>query len=244
MDKKNTNVSMNLDELKKKLDNVEKIKLPIPEEELCNRYEKLYTGAVNDVMRELTLMDQAFPNTIMPLKMEMKRAGIAFTIRSVPTPMVEGEMEVRAQMLDDMPSNCIVVWDAGNENEASHWGEVMTASAIARGARGAVINGGLRDTIKVLEQQFPVFYRYRTSNGSLGRTMITDYNKPLRIDKAYIKPGDIIFGDIDGVLVIPRNIAFDVLTRAEEIQTGEKKIRSWVFKGFSAIDIVNRGGYF
>lgn len=242
MEKKN--VSMQLDELKKKLDLVEEFELPIPEDELCNRYQELYTGSVNDVMRELTMMDQALPYNVLPLKMEMKQAGIAFTIRSAPTPMVEGEMDIRAQMLDDMPKGCMVVWDAGQETEASHWGEVMTASAIARGARGAVINGGLRDTMQVLAQQFPVFYKYRTSNGSLGRTMITDYGKPLRIGKAYIKPGDLIFGDIDGVVVVPRKIAYDVLVRAEQIKSGEKEIRTWVHEGFSAKDVVNRGGYF
>jgi len=237
-------VSMKLDNLKDKLDNIIISELTIPETEICERFENLYTGAVNDVMRELTILDQALPCTIMPLKLEMKSCGIAFTIRSNPDPTVEGEMDLRANMLDAMPKGCIVVWDAGDETEASHWGEVMTASAIARGARGVVINGGLRDTMQVLEQKFPVFYRYRTSNGSLGRTKITSFGKPLRIGKTYIKPGDFIFGDIDGVIVIPRNIAEKVLIRAEEIKKGEKEIRSWVKEGFSAKGIVKDGGYF
>lgn len=238
------NVSMQLDDLTKKLDEVESVELPISEEELCDRYEKLYTGAVNDVLREMTLMDQALPCNIAPLKMEMKSVGIAYTIRSNPDPTVQGEMEIRAEMLDDMPKGCIVVWDAGDEVEASHWGEVMTASAIARGARGAVVNGGLRDTMQVLDQNFPVWNRYRTSNGSLGRTKITGYNVPLRIGKVYIKPGDVIFGDIDGVLVIPRAIAFEVLKRAEEIKNSEEEIKSWVHEGFSAKNVIDRGGYF
>jgi regulator of RNase E activity RraA len=237
-------VSMKLDNLKEKLDSVSVCELTIPEKEICERFEKLYTGAVNDVLREATFMDQALPCNIMPLKLEMKCCGVAFTIRSNPDPTVEGEMNIRADMLDAMPSGCMVVWDAGDETEASHWGEVMTASAIARGARGVVINGGLRDTMQVLEQKFPVFYRYRTSNGSLGRTKITGFNKPLRIGKAYIKPGDFIFGDVDGVVIIPRNIAEKVLTRAEEIKRGEKEIRTWVKEGFSAKGIVKDGGYF
>lgn len=240
----NKNVRMQLDKLREKLDRVVISELPVSDEELCNRYENLYTGAVNDVLREMTHMDQALPHNILPLTMEMTCAGIAFTVRSAPAPLVEGEMKIRAEMLDNMPKGCMVVWDAGDETEASHWGEVMTASSIARGAKGAVINGGLRDTRQVLRQKFPVFYRYRTSNGSLGRAMITDYNKALRIGKAFIKPGDVVFGDIDGVVIIPRNIAYNVLLRAEEIQQGEKEIRSWVVKGFSARDVVDRGGYF
>ena len=235
---------MKLDKLREKLDKVEMCDFPISEEELCIRYEKLYTGAVNDVLREATYLDQALPAYILPLKFEMASCGIAYTIRSNPDPTVGGEMEIRAQMLDDMPRNCCVVWDAGDENEAAHWGEVMTASAIARGARCAVVNGGLRDTRQVLAQNFPVFYRYRSSNGALGRTKITGYNKPVRIGKVYIKPGDVVFGDIDGVVVIPRSIAYDVLVRAEEIKRNEKEMRGWVHEGFSAIEMVNNGGYF
>jgi len=237
-------VSMKLDNLKQKLDDISICELTISENEICKRFEKLYTGVVNDVMRELTLMDQAFPHTIMPLTFEMKSCGVAYTIRSNPDPTVEGEMDLRADMLDEMPAGCMVVWDAGDETEASHWGEIMTASAIARGARGVVINGGLRDTHQVLDQKFPVFYRYRTSNGSLGRTKITSYNTPLRIEKTYIKPGDFIFGDIDGAVIIPRHIVEKVLLRSEEIKKGEKEIRSWVKEGFSAKGIVKDGGYF
>lgn len=235
---------MNLDKLREKLDKVDNTEFPISESELCDRYEKLYTGAVNDVLREFTLMDQALPVNIIPLRTEKPTCGIAFTIRSNPDPTVDGEMDYRAQMLDAMPKGCCVVWDAGEEVEAAHWGEVMTASAIARGARCAVINGGLRDTLQVLAQNFPVFYRYRSSNGSLGRTKITGYQVPLRIGKVYIKPGDVIFGDIDGVVVVPRAIAYDVLLRAEEIKRNEREMRGWVSPGFSAVEMVKNGGYF
>ena len=135
----------------------------------------------------------------------------------------------------------------------------MTASAIARGARCAVVNGGLRDTIQVLKQDFPIFYRYRSSNGSLGRTKITGYNIPVRIGKVYIKPGDVIFG-VDGydandgmralnvvsklVVAIPRSIAYDVLLRAEAIKQQEREMRTWVHEGFSAQEMVKNGGYF
>ena len=236
--------SIKLDDLTRMLDEFDIQPLAVSDEEICERLEKLYTGAINDVLREHCLMDQALPTNILPLKMEMCRAGVAYTIRSSPNPTVGGEMNVRAQMLDAMPKGCCVVWDAGQETEAAHWGEVMTASAIARGARMAVINGGLRDTRQVLAQNFPVYYRYRTSNGSLGRTKITEYNVPVRIGKTYIKPGDFIFGDIDGVVVIPRAIALEVLERAETIKSNEKTMRGWVHEGFSAVEMINNGGYF
>jgi len=218
--------------------------LPIPERELCERYEKLYTGAINDVLREFCLVDQALPPTIHPLRDEMKVCGFAYTIKSSADPTISGEMDTRARMLDGMPENCICVWETGGENEAAHWGEIMTAASRARGARGAVIDGGLRDTMQVLAQNFPVFYRYRTSNGTLSRCKITGYNVPVKIGKVIIYPGDVLFCDIDGALVVPREIACDVLVRAEEIKGNEVHIRQWVEDGMSAKDVVAKGGYF
>jgi 4-hydroxy-4-methyl-2-oxoglutarate aldolase len=235
---------MDLEKLIKIRDKKEQASLPIEEKELCKRYEKLYTGAINDVLREFCLTDQALLPEIHPLRIEMKSAGVAFTIKSSKDPTIIGEMDVRAEMLDSMPDNCMCIWDAGGENEAAHWGEIMTAAAKKKGARGAVIDGGLRDTMQVIEQKFPVFYKYRTSNGTLSRCKITGYQLPIKIGKVIIYPGDIIFGDIDGVIVIPREISYKVLLRAEEIKNNEKNIRNWIDSGLSARAVVEKGGYF
>ncbi len=216
----------------------------IPTAELCKRYEKLYTGCINDVMRELCLLDQNLPSEIMPLRDEMVVCGEAFTVKSAPQVMIEGEMTFRAQMLDEMKPEGVVVWDTSSDTDGSLWGGVMTATAMARKIRGAVIAGGIRDTKQILEQKFPVFYKYRTSNGSLGRCMITHYQVPVKIGKVTVRPGDIIFGDIDGVLCIPREIAYDVLLRAEGIERTENDIFAWVRQGDSIEEILNKGGYF
>jgi regulator of RNase E activity RraA len=120
----------------------------------------------------------------------------------------------------------------------------MTATAKARGVRGAVIDGGIRDTGQILEQGFPIFYKYRTSNGSLGRCLITHYQVPIKVGNVTIKPGDVVFGDIDGVLVVPRDIAYDVLVRAEQIRRNEDGIFGWIREGQSIRQIVDKGGYF
>ena len=218
--------------------------LPIPLKELCERYEKLYTGCINDVMRELCLLDQNLPSDIMPLRDEMVLCGEAFTVKSAPQVMIEGEMTFRAQMLDEMKPEGVVVWDTSSDTDGSLWGGVMTATAMARKIRGAVIAGGIRDTKQILEQNFPIFYKYRTSNGSLGRCMITHYQVPVKVGKVTIRPGDIIFGDIDGVLCVPRAIAYDVLLRAEGIEKTENDIFEWVRRGDSIEEILDKGGYF
>lgn len=235
---------MELDKLIKTREHIPDNEFPIPTKELCERYEKLYTGAINDVMREMCLLDQNLPSDIMPLRDEMTVCGVAFTIKSAPNVIIQGEMTLRAKMLDDMQPDGLVVWDTSQDVEGSLWGGVMTATAIAKKIRGAVIAGGIRDTKQILAQNFPVFYKYRTSNGSLGRCMITHYQIPIKVGKVTVRPGDIIFGDIDGVLCVPREIAYDVLIRAEQIEQNENEIFKWVRSGDTIQEIVAKGGYF
>jgi len=147
-------------------------------------------------------------------------------------------------MLEAITPHSICVWDTTNDDESAHWGEVMTKAAIRAGARGAIVDGGVRDTHLILRQNFPVFCRYRTSNGMLGRFRMISYQTAVRIGNVEIHPGDVLFGDIDGVLVIPRAIACDVLLRAESIKKEEQVYKKWIDDGMSAQELVSRGGYF
>ncbi|HEY3329839.1 MAG TPA: RraA family protein [Capsulimonadaceae bacterium] len=217
---------------------------PVPIAELLARYEALYTGAINDVMREFCLLDQALPHHIVPLRPERTVAGLAFTVKSAPNVKITGEMTFRTAMLDEMHEDAFVVWDTSGDEKATLWGGVMTATAHGKRVRAACIDGGIRDTHQILEKDFPVFYKYRTSNGSLGRCLITHYQIPIKIGDVTIRPGDIIMGDIDGVLAVPRDIAYDVLVRAEEIEGNEKRIFGWVAEGQSIHEISEKGGYF
>lgn len=235
---------MNLDKLIAEREGIDMKPFPIPDKELLSRYEQLYTGAVNDVMREFCLLNQALPGRIKPLREYTAVAGFAFTVKSAPNVKITGEMEFRTKMLDEMKEDDFVVWDTSRDQNATLWGGVMTATAKGKKLKAACIDGGIRDTHQILAADFPVFYEYRISNGSLGRCLITHYQIPIKIGNVTIKPGDVVMGDIDGVLIIPRAIAYDVLVRAEEIKANEKKIFSWVKNGDSIQSIKDRGGYF
>ncbi|WP_017258847.1 RraA family protein [Pedobacter arcticus] len=235
---------MKLDKLTEMLEGVEEVVFPIPDKELLKRFEKLYTGAVNDVLRERCLINQALPGHIVPLREYQTVAGFAFTVKSAPHVKVRGEMEYRTEMLDEMGEDSFVVWDTSNDSQATLWGGVMTATAKGKKVKAACIDGGIRDTHQILEADFPIFYKYRISNGSLGRCLITSYQSTLLIGTATVKPGDVVLGDIDGVLVIPRGIAYEVLLRSEEIKENEDKIFGWVRSGETIHEISAKGGYF
>jgi len=235
---------MNLDRLIEAREGVSAKAFPIDGKELLSRFETLYLGAVNDVLREFCLLDQALPGHIVPLREYRTVAGFAFTVKSSPNVVIRGEMDFRTKMLDAMHEDDFVVWDTSGDEKATLWGGVMTATAKGMKLKAACIDGGIRDTHQILEAGFPVFYKYRISNGSVGRCLITHYQVPILIGDAVIKPGDVVLGDIDGVLVVPRDIAYEVLLRAEEIRENEKKIFGWVRNGDTVREITEKGGYF
>ena len=235
---------MKLEKLITQRESISTTEFPIPVPELLSRYEKLYTGAISDVLREFCLLEQALPGYLRPLREGDVVAGIAFTIKSATNVKITGEMTFRTQMLDAMGPAHFVVWDTSSDERATLWGGVMTATAHGKGVRAACIDGGIRDTKQILEKPFPVYYKYRSPNGSLGRCLITHYQVPIKIGDVTIKPGDVMFADCDGVVCVPRDIAHDVLMRAEEIRANEQKIFGWVAEGQSIQQITDKGGYF
>lgn len=235
---------MKLDRLVAEREAISAKPFPIPVPELLDRFEKLYTGAVSDVLREFALLDQSLPGHILPLVAKKTVAGLAFTVKSAPNVKITGEMEFRTQMLAEIPRDAFVAWDTTGDDKGTLWGGVMTATAIGIGVRAAVIDGGIRDTHQILEREFPVYYKYRCPSGSLGRCLITHYQIPIKIGDVLIKPGDVLLGDIDGVVCVPRDLAHAVLLRAEEILRNEKMIFGWVADGQTIQQITANGGYF
>ena len=221
----------------------EPVTYPIPVKEMRERYLKLYSGAVNDVMRFDYKVNAALPASYMPLRENMKLCGQAFTIKGAPDITTDGEFEMRAKMLEALTAESIAVFDCTGDTVTAQWGEVMTMAAMRAGCRGAFING-IRDTEAILKLGFPVFHQYRTNVGMLGRFRMFHYQKPIRIGEVIINPGDWIFGDIDGVIRIPASEAYKVLLRAEGILEKEVRIRDMVNSGMKPTKVVEKGGYF
>lgn len=216
---------------------------PISLQEMRERYLKLYSGALNDVMRFDYKCNAALPSDYAPLNPAWKLCGRAFTVKGAPDITTDGEFEMRARMLEALEPESVVVWDCTGDRVTAQWGEVMTMAAIKAGCRGGLVNG-IRDTEAICAQQFPVFHQYRTNVGMLGRFRMYYYQKPVRIGEVTVNPGDWIFGDIDGAIAIPAAEAYTVLLKAEGILKREVGIRDMVNSGLRPTEVVAQGGYF
>jgi len=131
---------------------------------------------------------------------------------------------------------------AGGSPAYALWGELMSTAARARGASGAVLAGYTRDTNGILAMDFPVFCYGSYAQDQRGRGRVIDFRSTLQVDSVIIHPGDIIFGDIDGVLVLPREVEVDVVCRALEQLRKEKTAKFQLLEGRSAERVFSETG--
>jgi regulator of RNase E activity RraA len=140
------------------------------------------------------------------------------------------------------PGDVLVVQP--NDGVSSHIGELTSETAKYRGARGAVIDGGARDTQYIENLCFPVFARYRTPRDIFGRWRLNDFNVPIQIGGTTVRPGDFVVGDRDGVLIIPVEIAAEVIGKAEEVIRTENLVRKAILQGMLPLDAYEKFGRF
>lgn len=204
--------------------------------------DELYTPVVGDILDQLGFYHQFLPPEIQPLRMEDKVIGRAMPVLMIDVFGTQQEPFGKlTEALDQLQSGEIYL-ASGGAMRCAYWGEILTATARMRKSAGAVINGYHRDTPRVLEQNWPVFSRGRYAADSAVRTKVIDYRCPIEVGEAAVQAGDLLFGDLDGVLVIPRKFEAEVVTAALEKARGEKKVRREIENGMSSTDAFRKYG--
>ncbi|HVU35596.1 MAG TPA: RraA family protein [Opitutaceae bacterium] len=203
---------------------------------------ELYTPVVGDVLDALGRYHQFLPQAVQPMKDAMVVAGRAMPVlmTDVHGPQTK-PFGLLTEALDDLRPGEVYVC-GGGAMRCAYWGELLTATARTRGAVGAVIDGYHRDTPKVLEQEWPVFSRGRYAQDSSVRTAVTAFRCPIEIGGVWIEPGDLVFGDLDGVVIVPRALESEVIAKALEKSRGEKLVRRAIEGGMSATDAFRKFG--
>ena len=198
--------------------------------------DRLYTPVVGDVLDQLGRTHQFLPQAIHALRPDVVLVGRAMPV--LITDVFEAQRSPFGRLteaLDQLEPGEVYLARNGRAQCAA-WGEILTATARARGAAGAVIDGFHRDTVRVLEQDWPVFSRGSFAQDAGIRTSVVDYRVPLEIDGVLVSPSDLIFGDIDGVVVVPRAVEDEVLELALTKAAAENVVRQAIEDGMSSTD--------
>ena len=214
------------------------------DEELFKRIERLYTGLVSDVLDDKLGFKNnvyAMEYTMRPLFMNIKLVGVAATALSVPV-FTEPDEPYKSELefIDSLkPGDVAVATQSGAVN-AGLWGNLLSSGARNKGAKGAVIDGITRDTKSIREMRFPLFIKGIAPCDTKGRIEIINFNLPIKCGGIWVNPGDVVFGDDDGVVVIPKDIAVEIVELAEIKFEKEKKFMEGLHKGRSIVDMYNK----
>lgn len=212
---------------------------------------ELFTGVVGDVMDKLDLQHQFLPPQIQPLRQDMVVLGRAMPALSVDVfaeriagsanRLMDKSFGLMLEALDDLRKNEVYV-NTGSSPRNALWGELMSTRARKLGSRGAVLNGYVRDTKAILNMSFPTFAFGSYGQDSAPRSKVVDFRIPIEVGQVRVRPADIIFGDIDGVLLVPVEVEDEVFTRALEKARGEKLVKKAIEKGSSAVEAFEKYG--
>jgi 4-hydroxy-4-methyl-2-oxoglutarate aldolase len=202
----------------------------------------LFSAVIGDVLDLHGLHHQFLMPECRPLDPRMVVCGRAMTVLetdiSEPADPPFGQM---LKALDSIRENEVYI-AAGSSPRYALWGELMSTAARARGAVGAVLAGYTRDTNAILEMNFPVFCYGSYAQDQRGRGQVVDYRVPLEVNGVTIQPGDIIFGDVDGVLVLPKELEDAVVTQALDQVRKENTARTLLRNGVSAESVFCKTG--
>jgi 4-hydroxy-4-methyl-2-oxoglutarate aldolase len=204
---------------------------------LLERLDRLYPAVVADCLDRVGVRSNVMDPRIRPLYPEARMAGFASTVHCVqvdappanPDDYYRGEL----QAVDALaPGDIMVV----STVKGSYWGELLATASRYRGARGIVVDGYTRDTLQLIEMQFPTFAAGINCHDSLGRIDVDAVGVPVECGGVRVEPGDLLLGDFDGVVVVPSGVADEVISLAEEKVSGENLVRSKLAEGMPVWD--------
>ena len=205
--------------------------------------ETLYTAVLSDALDELGYREQAMRENLRPVYPGARFAGFALTISCMDSLSVpENPYEKEIEAVDALRPGSVAVVSTGQSSENAPWGELLSTAATARGARGAIVDGLVRDIEMMRGIPFPVFAAGMKPVDSKGRGIVTGYNVPIECGGVVVSPGDLVFADSDGVIVVPSSVVDEAVRRATEKVSKENLTREELRNGAFLRDVYARYG--
>jgi regulator of RNase E activity RraA len=198
----------------------------------------LSSAVLADILDGLGHRHSALPPNVRPLRPEWKLFGRAATLAAAPVAAEpERPYAVELECIDLLRPGDVLVAATGGDRGSALWGELLSTASRARGAAGAVLDGLTRDAEKILALDFPVFAAGFSPLDSKGRLDGVCHGRPVRLGDCVVHPGDWVFGDRDGVVVVPAALAERALPLALEKVTGENRVRAELARGRSVREV-------
>ncbi len=211
---------------------------------------ELFTAVVGDVLDTMGLIHQFLPPTFKPLDDKMRIIGRAMPVLNADyfgasnvdqTDLSSKPFGLTFRALDDLKENEVYIATGGSRRYAM-WGELMSTRAIHLNAAGAVLDGYSRDTLGILKLNFPTFSHGRYAQDAGARSKVVDFRVPIEIGGTAVRPGDIVFADLDGVLIIPQEAEAEAIQKAVEKARTENLVRTAIENGMSTVEAFEKFG--
>jgi 4-hydroxy-4-methyl-2-oxoglutarate aldolase len=207
--------------------------------ELIAALAALDTSAVSDACDRLGITGQVLG--IRPLERHYRICGPAFTARYRPAdPVHPGTV---GDFIDDVPPGAVVVIDNGGRLDATVWGDLLTTVASSNGVGGTVIDGVCRDSRRATELDYPIFSRSTYMRTGKDRVELAELCGLVSVAAVPVRPGDLVCGDADGVVVLPAERVAEVCAAAREVEDSEDAIRRLLAEGIGLGEARDRLGY-
>ena len=216
------------------------------DEELIETVRRsLYAAVLSDVLDAQGYRHQVLPPQVRPLDDSVvlcgrARTGLYRDVYHVPPGHNPYELEIA--LIDDLRPGDVAVLGCGRSERIAPWGELLTTASMARGAHGCVTDGLVRDVVAIRKLQFPVFHGGIGPLDSKGRGEVCAIDVPIECAGVTVNPGDLVFGDADGVVVVPQPIVVQTIKQALEKVEGEDRTRAELQQGALLADVFRKHG--
>ena len=201
----------------------------------------LSAPVVSDSLDTVGVRDRVMAHDVVPLVVGQRIVGRARTVQFVPTESDPADPYGSAiDFIDSLGAASVAVIATGGDHRTAYWGELFTAAAIGRGAAGAICDGPVRDSPRILNLGFPVFASGRRPIDFRARMRIASVAEPVRCAGVLVAPGDLVIADDDGVVVVPAAVEADVLGRAVARVTAERTVLAELLAGAGLREVWER----
>jgi len=186
----------------------------------------LYSSVISDVLDDAGYCNQVMSHKIRPLYGNAVAVGRVMTVHCMDVYEIPDQpYKLEIEAVDSLKPNEILVCSTNGSDRYSFWGELLSTASLARGANGAIIDGFVRDCKAITDMQFPVFATGISPLDSKGRGDVVSFNTPIECGGVRVVSGDIVFGDYDGIVVVPQQTEERIVAAAFDKVSGENHIR-------------------